>query len=124
MKTNFSEIEKTLLKSAKTYGESGAFLANHEGKTVLSTFYGPSDKEPENITPVNAESRYLMPLDCSAMLALCAFILIDEGKMRLSDKLSRFIPEFEHAGKITCSYAARSMQGTNSFSLSYISFSS
>lgn len=101
MKTDFSTIEKTLHEKANFFGESGAFIVNHQGKTVLSTFYGLSDKEPENITPVNAKSRYLMPLDCSAMLALCAFILIDQGKIRLSDKLSRFVPEFEHAGKIT-----------------------
>ena len=115
MKTDFSEIEKNLFKSARTYGESGAFLANHEGETVLSTFYGPSDREPENITPVNAKSRYLMPLDCSAMLALCAFILIDEGKMRLSDKLSRFVPEFEHAGKITVRQLLAGKSGIRDF---------
>ncbi len=98
MKTDFNEIKKTILEKAEKFDENGAFLANHKGKTVLSTVYGKNLFTGE---PIAAESRYLMPLDCSSMLTVCAFILIDEGKLRLSDKLSKFVPEFEHAGKIT-----------------------
>ncbi len=112
MKTDFSEIKKILLKSAEKFGENGAFLINHEGKTVLSTTYGENRDTGEKI---NEKSRYLMPIDCSAMLALCAFILIDEGRMRLSDKLSRFIPEFEHAGKITIRQLLAGKSGIRDF---------
>ncbi len=99
MKTDFNEIEKTLLGKAEEFGESGTIIAKHDGKTVMNFCYGFADRETGE--KVDDKSRYLIPIDCPAMLALCAFILIDMGKMRLSDKLSRFIPEFEHAGEIT-----------------------
>ena len=94
MQTDYSKLSEKILELAEKFGENGAFLINHKGETVLSTVYGKNLSTEE---PIEAESRYLLPLECSSMLALCAFILIDEGKLRLSDKISKFIPEFEHA---------------------------
>ena len=99
MKTDFNEIEKKLLKEAENFGESGALLVKHKGETVIKTCFGIANRETGE--KINEKSRYLMPIDCPSMLALCVFILIDAGKIRLSDKISRFVPEFEHAGKIS-----------------------
>ena len=112
MNTDYSELNEKILELAEKFGENGAFLANHEGKTVLSTVYGKNLLTEE---PIRAESRYLMPLCCSSMLALCAFILIDGGKLRLSDKLSKFIPEFEHADKITLRHLLAGKSGIRDF---------
>ena len=98
MKTDYSKLNEKIHELAGKFGENGAFLANQNGETVLSTTYGKNLLTEE---PIKAESRYLMPLRCSSMLILCAFILIDNGKLRLSDKISKFIPEFEHADKIS-----------------------
>ena len=98
MKTDYSKLSEKIIEFAEKFGENGAILANHNGETVLSTVYGKNLSTEE---PIRTESRYLMPLCCSSMLILCAFILIDGGKLRLSDKISKFIPEFEHADKIT-----------------------
>lgn len=115
MKTDFNEIEKTLLKSAETFEESGALLLNHEGKTVLSTCYGFAEREGETKTAVTAESRYLMPMDCTGVLTLCIFILADMKKLNLSDRLSRFVPEFEHANKITVRQLLAGKSGIRDF---------
>lgn len=115
MKTDFNEIEKNLLKSAETFEESGALLINHEGKTVLSTCYGFAEREGENKTAITAESRYLMPLDCAGMLSLCVFILADMKKLSLSDKISKFIPEFEHANKISIRHLLAGKSGIRDF---------
>lgn len=115
MKTDYNEIEKTLLKSAETFEESGALLINHEGKTVLSTCYGFAEREAADKTAVTAESRYLMPLDCTGILALCVLILADMKKLSLSDKISRFIPEFEHAGKISIRQLLAGKSGIRDF---------
>ena len=112
MKTDYSKIETKILELAEKFGENGAFLANHKGETVLSTVYGKSLLTEE---PIRAESRYLMPLCCSSMLALCALILIDEGKLHLSDKLSKFIPEFEHADKIAIRHLIAGKSGIRDF---------
>ena len=98
MKTDYSKLSEKIIEFAEKFGENGAILANHNGKTVLSTVYG---KNLSTEDPIKGESRYLMPLECSSMLEICAFILIDKGRLRLSDKISKFIPEFEHADKIT-----------------------
>ncbi len=112
MKTDYSKLSEKILELAEKFGENGAFLANHEGETVLSTVYGKNLSTEE---PIKAESRYLMPLECPSMLSLCAFILIDEGKLRLSDKISKFIPEFEHAGKITLRHLLSGKSGIRDF---------
>lgn len=112
METDYSKIETKILELAEKFGENGAFLANHKGKTVLSTVYGKNLSTEE---PIKAESRYLMPLCCSSMLILCAFILIDGGKLRLSDKISKFIPEFEHADKITIRHLLAGKSGIRDF---------
>ena len=90
MQTDYSKLSEKILELAEKFGENGVFLANHKSKTVLSTVYGKNLSTEE---PIKAESRYLMPLECSSMLEICAFILIDKGRLRLSDKISKFIPE-------------------------------
>ena len=112
MNTDYSELNEKILELAEKFGENGAFLANRKGETVLSTVFGKNLMTKE---PIGAESRYLMPLCCSSMLALCAFILIDGGKLRLSDRLSKFIPEFEHAGKITLRHLLAGKSGIRDF---------
>ena len=112
MKTDYSKIETKILELAGKFGENGAFLANHKGETVLSTVYGKNLSTEE---PIKAESRYLMPLCCSSMLILCAFILIDGGKLRLGDKISIFLPEFEHADKITIRHLLAGKSGIRDF---------
>ena len=112
MNTDYSKLNEKILELAEKFGENGAFLADRKGKTVLSTVFGKSLMTEE---PIKAESRYLMPLCCSSMLALCAFILIDGGKLRLSDKLSKFIPEFEHADKIAIRHLLAGKSGIRDF---------
>lgn len=112
MQTDYSKLSEKILELAEKFGENGAFLINHKGETVLSTVYGKNLSTEE---PIEAESRYLLPLECSSMLALCAFILIDEGKLRLSDKISKFIPEFEHADKITVRHLLSGKSGIRDF---------
>jgi len=112
MNTDYSKLNEKILELAEKFGENGAFLANHKGETVLSTVFGKNLKTEE---PIGAESRYLMPLCCSSMLVLCAFILIDAGKLRLSDKISKFIPEFEHGDKITVKHLLAGKSGIRDF---------
>lgn len=112
MKTDYSKIETKILELAEKFGENGAVLANQNSETVLSTVYGKSLLTGE---PIEAKSRYLMPLCCSSMLILCAFILVDGGKLRLTDKISKFIPEFEHSDKITLRHLLSGKSGIRDF---------
>lgn len=112
MNTDYSKIETKILELAEKFGENGVIIANHKGKTVLSTAYGKNFSIEE---PIEAESRYLMPLCCPSMLILCAFILIDNGRLRFSDKVSKFIPEFEHADKITVRHLLSGKSGIRDF---------
>ena len=112
MKTDYSKLNEKILELAEKFGENGAIIINHKGENVLSTVFGKNLSTEE---PIKAESRYLMPLCCSSMLILCAFILIDSGKLRLTDKISKFIPEFEHADKITIRHLLAGKSGIRDF---------
>ncbi len=112
MKTDYSKLNEKISELAGKFGENGVFLANHKGETVLSTAYG---KNLSNEESLDVKSRYLVPLCCSSMLILCAFILIDRKKLSLSDKISKFIPEFEHADKITLRHLLSGKSGIRDF---------
>ncbi len=80
-------IEACALK----YGASGAIAIVKDGMSFFLNTYGPTDME----------STYLLSLNSRFIMGLCIGKLLDEKKLRLTDKLSRFMPEYVHAQSIT-----------------------
>lgn len=65
--------------------------------------------------PLTEDARYCLPAHISFFLALCLMRLAEAGKIRFSDRLDRFLPEYKHAGRITIANLLRWESGIQDY---------
>ena len=71
-------------------------MAQH-GEVVVSDAYGPQrPAQPGETNPpmVDDDTMYRLYSMTKPIVAACAMVLVDEGRMALDDPLSKFIPAF------------------------------
>ena len=69
-------------------------LAARNGKIVYHQAIGMSDMEQK--TPMQTDNIFRIASQTKAIVSVGIMILQEEGKILLSDNLSKYIPEFEH----------------------------
>ena len=99
MNCDYSELERDLEKVAARFHEKGAFLLCHNGRTVLQKYF--NEAEQDSGASLNEHSRYLLDLDGGMIVSLAVLMLADRKKLRLGDKISRYLPEVPHGDEIT-----------------------
>ena len=70
-------------------------LVLRDGKVVQQGAYGHLD--PDAQTPMRADALFRLASESKPITAVAILTLVDEGLVRLSDPVSRFIPEFRGA---------------------------
>ena len=75
--------------------------AEFKPNTVVSVFKDGAPVLRKGYGTAKETDRFVMTLECDIFLSLMALLLIERKKLRFSDKLSRYIPEYKHAGEIT-----------------------
>jgi CubicO group peptidase (beta-lactamase class C family) len=70
-------------------------LVVRDGKVVHQGVHGELD--PEAHTPMRADALFRLASESKPITAVAVLTLVDEGLVRLSDPVSRFIPEFRGA---------------------------
>ncbi len=70
-------------------------LVIRDGKVVQQGTYGNLD--PNAQTPMRADAMFRLASESKPITAVAILSLVDEGLVRLSDPVSRFIPEFRGA---------------------------
>ncbi len=75
--------------------------AEFKPNTVVSVFKDGAPVLRKSYGTAKETDRFVMTLECDIFLSLMALLLIERKKLRFSDKLSRYIPEYKHAGEIT-----------------------
>lgn len=113
MKVNLENLSKQIDTVCQEWEVSGAFMVTEKGQIIHSQSYGYADRDLKIQT--KRDSRYRMILENPFFMGLCSFILMDQGRLKLDDKLSQFIPEFQHADKITIEDILRSRSGIMDF---------
>ncbi|KAK7413381.1 hypothetical protein QQX98_007758 [Neonectria punicea] len=73
-----------------TGAASVSFGVLHHGQVVLQGADGWRDATKE--IPANADTAYIIGSTMKAMIASCCGMLVDEGKLSWSDKLSQHLP--------------------------------
>ena len=91
IQTAKSNITSALDSSAKEFGTNTVVSVFKDGENIFRGAFGT----------VKEGSRFLMTLECDFYLSVMVLLLAEQKKLRLSDKLSRFVPEYKHAEKIT-----------------------
>jgi CubicO group peptidase (beta-lactamase class C family) len=89
--------------AAKALAESGApsvsIAVVESGKIALEKAYGKARLEP----PVDArpDMRYSIGSVSKQLLAACVLLLVQDGKLSLDDRVSKYLPDLTRAGEVT-----------------------
>lgn len=100
-----NKIESAILAAANEYRSSGAVSVMQSGTPVCRFAFGED----------SVNSRFMCTLECDFFLSVMVLLLVRQKKLSLSDKLSRFIPEYKHADKITIRNLLDAKSGIRSF---------
>lgn len=84
-------IALALDSSAEEFVPNTLVSVFKDGESIFRKAYG-SAKESD---------RFVSTLESPLFLTLITLLLAQQKKLRLSDRLSRFVPEYKHAGEIT-----------------------
>lgn len=71
----------------------GAILVGRFGKTVTPRFFGRQGPEP-NAEPIRRDAMFFMASVTKPVICMAAMLLVERGQLNLSDRVTRYIPEF------------------------------
>ena len=109
MKVDKQKLNNAIDLVSKEWDASGGFIVIKEGEVLHDQVYGFADREKGIVT--TRESNYIVNTESSFLLGMCTFLLIDQGKIKLEDKLSTFIPEYQFADKISIRHLLKNATG-------------
>lgn len=97
---NYSQLLDQYMQAQTTIrGFSGAVLVMKQDKVLLEKGYGLADRE-WNISNT-AETKYRIGSVTKQFTAACILQLIEAGKLSVTDKLSKFFPDFPKGDSVT-----------------------
>lgn len=76
----------------------GAILVGRHGKALAPRFFGRQGPEPD-AGPIRADGLFLMASITKPVVYMAAMILVERGKLNLTDAVTRYVPEFVAHGK-------------------------
>jgi CubicO group peptidase (beta-lactamase class C family) len=77
---------------------SGAILVGRAGKTVAPRLFGRQGPEAD-AGPIRRDAMFLMASITKPIVYLGAMLLVERGQLNLTDRVTRYIPEFAAQGK-------------------------
>ncbi len=105
----YEKLAATIDREAAEWDACGCYAVIKDGETVVRRVFGYADRETG--APMTEQSTYCVTQYAPFLLGLCLLRLADEKKLRLSDTLDRFIPEYRHAGRMTLLQMVRGESG-------------
>jgi CubicO group peptidase (beta-lactamase class C family) len=109
-------VEKYLDELAKADKFSGVVLIAKNGKPLFTKAYGPADRA-KNI-PNKVDTKFNIGSENKIFTQLAIGMLADEGKLALSDKLGKFLPDYPNkqaAEKVTVEQLLAMRSGIGDF---------
>jgi len=79
----------------------GSLVITKDGKVVYSRIIGYSLVNGDEKKPLTAATRYRIASITKMYTAVMILQLVEEGKLKLDDKLQKFVPQIANAPKIT-----------------------
>jgi len=93
------EFQESIVHAAENWQISGYTFVKWGEQTLIDRPFGYADKE--NRIPVTVDTRYCLSGTGQDLVALCYLLLCERGTIHSADKLSRYIPEYRQAKRIT-----------------------
>lgn len=89
----------------------GSIVLAKEGKIVYERSFGFGQTVGNTRTPLTADTRFRISSITKTYTAVMILQLVEEGKLRLQDRLDMFFPKIPNAGKITIEQILRHRSG-------------
>ncbi|MEO5989445.1 MAG: serine hydrolase domain-containing protein, partial [Candidatus Eisenbacteria bacterium] len=102
-------LTRVLEERAKADSFAGAVLLARDGKPLLARAWGLADRVQQ--TPNTATTRFNLGSIGKVFTRVALAQLAQANKLSLDDKLSRYLPDFPHAGDITLAMLAEHRSG-------------
>ncbi|MBA4190615.1 MAG: hypothetical protein C0467_21730 [Planctomycetaceae bacterium] len=77
---------------------SGAILVGRNGKAVAPRFFGRQGPEAD-ADPIRKDAMFYMASVTKPIIYTAAMLLVERGQLNLSDKVTRYVPEYTGGGK-------------------------
>ena len=103
------KIDRLISGLARSGHFSGVVVASENGKVIYEKPFGYANAELK--VPNAADTRIGIASITKPMTAVILHRLLGEGKVRLDDKLSKYIPDFPNGDKITVDLLYRHRSG-------------
>jgi CubicO group peptidase (beta-lactamase class C family) len=92
------DLLESWTQGAKSPVPGGAILVGRHGKTVGPRFFGRMGPEPD-APPMRPDALFLMASITKPLTYLAGLMLVERGLLNLSDRVTRYVPEFAAHGK-------------------------
>lgn len=76
----------------------GAILVGRFGKTVATRYFGRQGPEPD-AEPIRDDAMFYMASVTKPVIFMAGLLLVERGQLNLSDRVTRYIPEFTGQGR-------------------------
>lgn len=93
------KLEKYLSAQESVKGFSGAVLVMKQGKVVVNKAYGLADREWN--VPNTTDARFRIGSVTKQFTAACILQLEEAGKLSVTDKLSKYFPDYPKGDSVT-----------------------
>lgn len=90
------QLEALASKMVEQYGFNGSVLVMENGNVLLERNYGLADFRDE--APINDRSAFHLAQASEQFTAMAVLLLEEQGKISLSDDLSKYLPELHYSG--------------------------
>jgi len=75
-----------------------AILVGRDGKTLAPRYFGKQGPEPD-AEPLRRDALFYMASVTKPVIYLCGMLLVERGLLNLSDRVTRYLPEYVGDGK-------------------------
>ena len=96
---SIAAIEEAVSRTLRQGSPGMAVGISHRGQVIFARGYGLANVEHQ--APITPDSPFLLASVTKQFTAAAILLLVQEGKVRLEDKLSRYLPGFAEAGEVT-----------------------
>lgn len=99
MNLDKEKIKTSIDDISNSWGMSGHFVLTKGDEVIHNNHYGYSNRKKKIGT--TQESKYILDSKEMFFVSMAVLIAIDQGKLKLSNTLDKFIEEFKHGKEIT-----------------------
>ncbi|MCA0385745.1 MAG: GNAT family N-acetyltransferase [Firmicutes bacterium] len=115
---NQQKLERDLKEMCQTWDFSGFFIVNQGDECLVESGFGYADRMVPNgleQRAIESDSRFIFHSESPLLVAIAVLQLVDERKIKLTDSLSRWIPEYPFADQIKVKHLLKSNSGIPDF---------